>query len=50
MSSYDKWEDEVVYKIYCNDNLEKLPEVILIQMRDHLNKVIARKENNSERN
>ena len=37
------WTKEVVFKVYCNDNLYELPLNILEQMRDHLNNIIDSK-------
>ena len=37
------WTKEVVFKVYCNDNLYELPLKILEQMRDHLNNIIDSK-------
>ena len=34
---------EVVFKIYCNDNLYELPLKVLEQMRDHLDNIIDSK-------
>ena len=37
------WTKEVVFKVYCNDNLYELPLNVLEQMRDHLNNIIDSK-------
>ena len=37
------WTKEVVFKVYCRDNLYELPLKILEQMRDHLNNIIDSK-------
>ena len=37
------WTKEIVFKVYCNDNLYELPLNILEQMRDHLNNIIDSK-------
>lgn len=37
------WTKEVVFKVYCNDNLYELPLKVLEQMRDHLNNIIDSK-------
>lgn len=39
----DKWDDEVVFKIYCNDNLRELPRIILLQMKDYIDKILEEK-------
>ena len=37
------WTKEVVFKVYCNDNLYELPLNVLEQMRNHLNNIIDSK-------
>lgn len=37
------WTNEVVYGVYCNDDLENLPIHILEQMRDHIEEIIKSK-------
>lgn len=37
------WTKEIVFKIYCNDNLYELPLEILKQMRGHLDNIIDSK-------
>ena len=37
------WTKEIVFKVYCNDNLYELPLNVLEQMRDHLNNIIDSK-------
>lgn len=39
-----EWNDAVVYKTYCNDNLETLPVEILKQMKRHIQDVIDHKQ------
>ena len=38
------WTKEVVFKVYCNDDLNKLPLEILKQMRSYLDNIIDNKE------
>ena len=38
------WPNDVVYNIYCNDDLTTLPVKILEQMRDHLQSIIDAKQ------
>lgn len=44
-SESEKWDDEVVYHIYRNDDLETLPVGILEQMANHIQHVIKNKTN-----
>ena len=37
------WTNDVVYKVYCNDNLETLPVKILQQMACHISNIISEK-------
>ena len=37
------WTKEIVFKVYCRDNLYELPLKILEQMRDHLDNIIDSK-------
>lgn len=37
------WTKEVVFKVYCNDDLNKLPLEILKQMRSYLDTIIENK-------
>jgi hypothetical protein len=37
------WTPEVVYDVYCNDNLEELPVKILEEMKEHLQNIIDKK-------
>lgn len=38
------WTKETVFKVYCNDDLNKLPLKILKQMRSYLDNIIDNKE------
>jgi len=40
-----EWSKDVVYKVYCNDNLNELPISILEDMRDYIIEIINDKKN-----
>lgn len=40
-----EWSKDVVYKVYCNDNLNELPISILEDMRDYIIEIINYKNN-----
>lgn len=38
-----EWTKSVVYKVYCNDDLNELPKSILEDMRDYIIEIINSK-------